>query len=152
MKLLTNHVMLLALQEFCQPLYNDFLKHFDVQLWMQYFTLAVTFISQPGLQLENFRESKREWILEKYGDMRLTMGYQMLQLWTHLNDDQKRNFIPSSIGPFLEVTMISQPELRLVTLQTFFYDMMQTEFRLNGDIKQTESELIDRYVYAIIFI
>lgn len=47
-------------------------------------------------------------------------------------------------GPFLEVTMIPQAELRLVTLQTFFYDMMQTEFRLNGDIKETESELIDK--------
>ncbi len=60
---------------------------------------------------------------------------------------EKRNFIPLMIGPFLEVTMIPQPELRQVTLQTFFYDMMQTEFRLNGDIKETESELIDRLVH-----
>lgn len=153
----------------CQPLFTDFLKFFDVQLWSQYFNLAVTFISQPVLQLENFREWKKEWILEKYGDMRLTMGYQMLQvrilkklafriylysreigfssiqLWTHLGDVEKRHFIPLMIGPFLEVTMIPQPELRVVTLQTLFYDMMQTEFRLNGDIKETESELIDRY-------
>lgn len=144
MKLLTNHVMLTSLKEFCQPLISDFKKFFDAQLWTQYFHLAVTFISQPGLQLEYFRESKTDWILEKYGDMRLTMGNQMLQLWSHLEDVEKRSFIPSLIGPFLEVTMIPQPELRSITLRTFFYDMMKTEFLLNGDIKETESELIDK--------
>ncbi|CAL8073981.1 unnamed protein product [Orchesella dallaii] len=144
MKLLTNHVMLITLQQICQPLITYFINMFDVQLWTHYFNLAVTFISQPCLQLESFRSSKREMILEKYGDMRLEMGQQMLQMWAQLSDSEKRNFIPSLIGPFLEVTMIPEQRLRSQTLSVFFYDMMKAEYRLNGNFKETESELIDK--------
>lgn len=144
MKLLTNHVMLITLQQICSPLVTHFLNMFDVQLWTHYFNLAVIFISQPCLQLETFRESKREMILGKYGDMRLEMGQQMLHMWAQLSDSEKRNFIPSLIGPFLEVSMIPEPRLRSQTLSVFFYDMMKAEYRLNGNFKETESELIHK--------
>lgn len=144
MKLLTNHVMLITLQQICQPLVTYFLNMFDVQLWTNYFNLAVIFISQPCLQLETFRSSKRKGILEKYGDMRLEMGQQILQMWAQLSDSEKRHFIPSLIGPFLEVTMIPEDRLRSQTLAIFFYDMMKAEYRLNGNFRETESELIDK--------
>lgn len=72
--------MLKSIQEFCKPLKDDFLKYFDMQLWLYYFDLAVTFISQPCLQIEDFRDWKKEWILEKYKDMRLAMCYQLLHV------------------------------------------------------------------------
>lgn len=42
------------------------------------------FLTQPALQLEKFSEVKRGKIIEKYGDMRVLMGYQILSVWSKL--------------------------------------------------------------------
>jgi dedicator of cytokinesis protein 3 len=44
----------------------------------------VAFLTQPSLQLEKFSEVKREKIIEKYGDMRVLMGFQILSMWSNL--------------------------------------------------------------------
>ncbi|XP_076362645.1 dedicator of cytokinesis protein 3-like isoform X4 [Tachypleus tridentatus] len=144
MKMVTNHVTLCALQEFAQPLTVDFLENgsFDAQLWSNYFTLAVAFLTQPSLQLETFLESKRDKILEKYGDMRVLMGFQILSMWDKLGE-HKVCFIPAMVGPFLEVTLVPETELRKATLPIFF-DMMECEQKTRGNFKQVESELIDK--------
>ncbi|PSN57625.1 hypothetical protein C0J52_00521 [Blattella germanica] len=130
-KMVANNVMLNALQELAQPL-----------LWSNYFNLAVAFLTQPSLQLEKFSEVKREKIIEKYGDMRVLMGFQILSMWSNLGE-HKINFIPSMVGPFLEVTLVPESELRKATLHIFF-DMMECEQKYHGNFKQVESELIDK--------
>ncbi|XP_013788618.2 LOW QUALITY PROTEIN: dedicator of cytokinesis protein 3-like [Limulus polyphemus] len=144
MKMVANHVILCALQEFAQPLTIDFLEtgSFDAQLWSNYFTLAVAFLTQPSLQLETFLEVKRDKILGKYGDMRVLMGFQILSMWDKLGD-HKVFFIPAMVGPFLEVTLVPEMELRKATLPIFF-DMMECEQKTRGNFKQVESELIDK--------
>ncbi|XP_066992689.2 dedicator of cytokinesis protein 3 [Anabrus simplex] len=144
-RMVANHVMLTALQELAQPLVFSFLDsrcHFDHQLWSNYFNLAVAFLTQPSLQLEKFSEVKREKIIEKYGDMRVLMGFQILSMWSNLGE-HKINFIPSMVGPFLEVTLVPESELRKATLHIFF-DMMECEQKVRGNFKQVESELIDK--------
>ncbi|XP_063227619.1 dedicator of cytokinesis protein 3 [Bacillus rossius redtenbacheri] len=143
-RMVTNNVMLSALQELAQPLVFDFLdvRHFDNQLWSNYFNLAVAYLTQPSLQLEKFSEVKREKIIEKYGDMRVLMGFQILSMWSNLGE-HKINFIPSMVGPFLEVTLVPESELRKATLHIFF-DMMECEQKARGNFKQVESELIDK--------
>ena len=116
--------------------------HFDSQLWSTYFNLAVAYLTQPSLQLEKFSEVKREKIVEKYGDMRVLMGFQILSMWSHLGD-RKLEFIPSMVGPFLEVTLVPESELRKATLHIFF-DMMECEQKSRGSFKSVESELIDK--------
>lgn len=54
------------------------------QLWTSYFNLAVDYLTQSSLQLEQFSEVKREKIIEKYGDMRVLMGFQILSMWSQL--------------------------------------------------------------------
>ena len=49
--------------------------------------------------------------------------------------EHKINFIPSMVGPFLEVTLVPEPELRKATLHIFF-DMMDCEQRARGNFKQ----------------
>ena len=44
----------------------------------------MTFLTQPALQLENFSEVKREKLLQKYQDMRVMMGFQLLSMWSLL--------------------------------------------------------------------
>lgn len=145
MKMAANSVILTALQELAQPLVFCFLEsrcHFDNQVWSNYFNLAVAYLTQPSLQLEKFSEVKREKIIAKYGDMRVLMGFQILSVWSNLGE-HKINFIPSMVGPFLEVTLVPEPELRKATLHIFF-DMMDCEQRAHGNFKQVESELIDK--------
>lgn len=45
------------------------------------------------------------------------------------------NFIPAMIGPFLEVTLVPQPDLRNVMIP-IFHDMMDWEQRRSGNFKQ----------------
>lgn len=127
MKLATNEEVRKALEEFAKPLVYRFLKPntFDSQLWWAYFSLAVAFLTQPCLQLEKYHEAKRRKILHTHGDMRVLMGFQILSMWSQLGE-HKINFIPSMVGPFLEVTLVPEPALRKATL-TVFYDMMQCE-------------------------
>lgn len=49
--------------------------------------------------------------------------------------DHKLHFIPALIGPFLEVTLIPQPDLRNVMIP-IFHDMMDWEQRRSGNFKQ----------------
>lgn len=73
-----NQIILKATVELAQPLVFRFLQgNFDAQLWSYYFNLAVAFLTQPSLQLEHYSEVKREKIIQKYGDMRVLVGFQV---------------------------------------------------------------------------
>jgi dedicator of cytokinesis protein 3 len=73
MKMAANDIVRQALEEFAKPLVFRFLGQysFDSQLWWAYFSLAVTFLTQPALQLENYHEAKRRKILNSHSDMRV---------------------------------------------------------------------------------
>ncbi|KAL7022521.1 hypothetical protein ACKWTF_012281 [Chironomus riparius] len=144
MKMSANNIIKKALEEFAKPLVYRFLgsNSFDSQLWCSYFSLAVTFLTQPSLQLEQYHEVKRRKILNTYGDMRVSMGLQILSMWSQLGN-HKLHFIPSMVGPFLEVTLVPEPALRKATLSVF-YDMMQCEQSARGSFRLVESELIDK--------
>uniref|UniRef100_A0A673YWN6 Dedicator of cytokinesis 4b n=1 Tax=Salmo trutta TaxID=8032 RepID=A0A673YWN6_SALTR len=117
-------------------------EKFDYKVWDSYFYLSVIFINQPCLQLESFSPSKRKRVLEKYGDMRVMMGCEIFSMWQNLGE-HKLNFIPAMIGPFLEVTLVPQPDLRNVMIP-IFHDMMDWEQRRSGNFKQVEAKLIDK--------
>lgn len=127
MKLAANDIIRKSLEEFAKPLVYRFLSFQTVnsQLWWAYFSLAVAFLTQPCLQLEKYHDAKRRRILHSFSDMRVLMGFQILSMWSQLGEN-KLNFIPSMVGPFLEVTLVPEPALRKATL-TVFYDMMQCE-------------------------
>ncbi|XP_043244747.1 dedicator of cytokinesis protein 3-like [Amphibalanus amphitrite] len=139
-----NKVILNTLTELAIPLRDRFLegKHFSQQLWLNYLTLSVTFLTQPALQLETFSEVKREKLLQKYQDMRVLMGFQLLSMWSLLGE-HKGHFVPALVGPLLEVTLVPETELRRATLPVF-YDMMEAEQNAKGCFKQVETELIDK--------
>lgn len=49
-----------------------------------------------------------------------------------ISGPHKIKFIPSMVGPILEVTLTPEVELRKATIPIFF-DMMQCEFNLSGN-------------------
>uniref|UniRef100_A0A8C9TY43 Dedicator of cytokinesis 3 n=1 Tax=Scleropages formosus TaxID=113540 RepID=A0A8C9TY43_SCLFO len=111
-------------------------------VWNSYFSLAILFINQPSLQLENLTPAKRKKVLDKYGDMRVMMAYELFSMWQNLGEN-KIHFIPGMIGPFLGVTLVPQVEVRNIMIP-IFHDMMDWEQRKNGNFKQVEAELIDK--------
>uniref|UniRef100_A0A8C1XK81 Dedicator of cytokinesis 2 n=1 Tax=Cyprinus carpio TaxID=7962 RepID=A0A8C1XK81_CYPCA len=127
--------------------YADTMNHkfldnnsFEVQLWNNYFHLAVAFITQESLQLQHFSPTKRSKILAKYGDMRRLIGFAIRDMWYKLGKN-KICFIPGMVGPILEMTLIPEEELRRATIPIFF-DMMQCEHNHSGHFRKFENEII----------
>ena len=144
MRMEANNVIFSAVEYFSQALKNEFLEGecFDQHLWNLYFNLAVEFIVQPSLQLEEYTDSKRNKFIESYHDMRVMMGHQIQTLWEKLGSN-RRHFIPSMIGPFLKVTLVPEKELRVATLP-IFYDMIQCEQNTSGNFVMVEREIIEK--------
>ncbi|XP_051933125.1 dedicator of cytokinesis protein 3-like isoform X3 [Hippocampus zosterae] len=143
MRLLTSHIILSAARRLAPFQLKNFVgTDFDFKVWSSYFSLAVLYINQPSLQLENMSASKRKKIFDKYGDMRVTMTYELFSMWQNLGEN-KKHFIPGMIGPFLGVTLVPQAEVRNIMIP-IFHDMMDWEQRKNGNFKQVEAELIDK--------
>lgn len=140
--ILGNSVILRATQNFSQALIDNFSgDNFDYQLWNNYFNLAVSFLTQSHLQLENFTEVKRNKIIDRYGDMRQVMGFEIVQMWQGLGSFQK-NFMLSMVCPFLEMTLVPETELRKATLPIFF-DMVQCELNSKGAATMVETKIVN---------
>ncbi|XP_034353486.1 dedicator of cytokinesis protein 5 isoform X1 [Arvicanthis niloticus] len=146
MNMTQNRVFLRAINQFADVLTKNFMDQasFELQLWNNYFHLAVAFLTHESLQLETFSEAKRNKIVKKYGDMRKEIGFRIRDMWYNLGP-HKIKFIPSMVGPILEVTLTPEVELRKATIPIFF-DMMQCEFNLsgNGNFHMFENELITK--------
>uniref|UniRef100_H3CH20 Dedicator of cytokinesis 3 n=1 Tax=Tetraodon nigroviridis TaxID=99883 RepID=H3CH20_TETNG len=143
LRLLASSIILSTAQFLSAALHKNFTDaDFDFNVWNSYFGLAVLYINQPSLQLENLTSAKKEKVLDRYGDMRVTMTRQLFSMWQKLGEN-KVHFIPGMIGPFLGVTLVPQVEVRNIMIP-IFHDMMDWEQRRNGNFKQVEAELIDK--------
>ncbi|XP_023406771.1 dedicator of cytokinesis protein 5 isoform X9 [Loxodonta africana] len=146
MNMTQSRVFLRAINQFAEVLTRFFMDQasFELQLWNNYFHLAVAFLTHESLQLETFSQAKRNKIVKKYGDMRKEIGFRIRDMWYNLGP-HKIKFIPSMVGPILEVTLTPEVELRKATIPIFF-DMMQCEFNFsgNGDFHMFENELITK--------
>ncbi|XP_009875745.1 PREDICTED: dedicator of cytokinesis protein 2-like, partial [Apaloderma vittatum] len=136
MSMVQNRVFLRAINKFAETMNQKFLENmnFEVQLWNNYFHLAVAFITQDSLQLENFSHAKYNKIQNKYGDMRRLIGFAIRDMWYKLGQN-KICFIPGMVGPILEMTLIPEVELRKATIPIFF-DMMLCEYQRTGEFKK----------------
>ena len=137
MIMLQSSVILKALCQFSHTI-SDYFRaaEYDHAVWTEFFHCAITFMTQPSLQVEKFSENKRRHVLKEFRDMRKDMGLEVRKMWFNLSQ-HKVDFIPRMIGPFLEMTLIPEVELRKATIPIFF-DMIQCEYysdpSLLGDI------------------
>ncbi|TRY83827.1 hypothetical protein DNTS_031967, partial [Danionella cerebrum] len=141
MIMVQNRVFLRAINIYADTMNRKFLDNnsFEVQLWNNYFHLAVAFITQESLQLQHFSPTKRSKILSKYGDMRRLIGFSIRDMWYKLGGN-KICFIPGMVGPILEMTLIPEEELRRATIPIFF-DMMMCEHSHSGHFKKLDHEV-----------
>ncbi|TKS72360.1 Dedicator of cytokinesis protein 2 [Collichthys lucidus] len=103
MIMVQNRVFLRAINTYADTMNQKFLNNddFEVQLWNNYFHLAVAFITQESLQLEHFSPTKRNKILAKYGDMRRLIGFAIRDIWYKLGS-HKICFIPGMLDHEVE--------------------------------------------------
>lgn len=141
-----NDVILKALKFYSYTIRDRFFDQFEEQAWSNYFHCAIAFMTQPSLQLETFTENKRMRILKRFGDMRRITGFEIKSMWFNLGT-HKVHFVPSLVGPLLEMTLIPEKQLRKATIPIFF-DMMQSEyysskyeFESYGDTKRDSSHI-----------
>uniref|UniRef100_A0A8D3CAV6 Dedicator of cytokinesis 2 n=1 Tax=Scophthalmus maximus TaxID=52904 RepID=A0A8D3CAV6_SCOMX len=121
MIMVQNRVFLRAINTYADTMNQKFLNNddFEVQLWNNYFHLAVAFITQESLQLQHFSPTKRNKTLANH----------------------KICFIPGMVGPILEMTLIPEEELRRATIPIFF-DMITCEHAHSGNFQKFEDEII----------
>ncbi|ESO09209.1 hypothetical protein HELRODRAFT_109536 [Helobdella robusta] len=129
---LQNWVFMTALRYFSNTIRNQFSTPFYFELWKRFFLSSIAFIIQKPLQLEDFSPSKRNKIVSQYKDMRREASLEVRSMWHSLGQN-KIDFIPEMIGPFLQMTLTRDKELRKWTIPLFF-DMMKVE--LNHTIKE----------------
>uniref|UniRef100_G1S238 Dedicator of cytokinesis 5 n=1 Tax=Nomascus leucogenys TaxID=61853 RepID=G1S238_NOMLE len=138
MNMTQNRVFLRAINQFAEVLTRFFMDQasFELQLWNNYFHLAVAFLTHESLQLETFSQAKRNKIVK---------NNFLISSFTFISGPHKIKFIPSMVGPILEVTLTPEVELRKATIPIFF-DMMQCEFNFsgNGNFHMFENELITK--------
>ncbi|XP_069755178.1 dedicator of cytokinesis protein 2-like [Narcine bancroftii] len=149
MSMVQNRVFLRAINKFAEIMNQRFLENmnFEQQLWNNYFLLAVVFITQDSLQLEHYSQAKCAKILNKYGDMRRQIGFDIRDMWYKL-DQNKIHFIPGMVGPILEMTLIPEVELRKATIPIFF-DMMLCEYTIFNNFRKFEDEIILKLDHAV---
>ncbi|XP_078269755.1 dedicator of cytokinesis protein 1 isoform X2 [Rhinoraja longicauda] len=149
MNMMQNKVFLRAINQYADMLNKKFLDqaNFELQLWNNYFHLAVAFLTQESLQVENFSSAKRAKIISKYGDMRRQIGFEIRDMWYNLGQ-HKIKFIPEMVGPILEMTLIPETELRKATIAIFF-DMMQCEFHSTRSFQMFENEIITKLDHEV---
>ncbi|XP_070846199.1 dedicator of cytokinesis protein 1 isoform X1 [Chaetodon trifascialis] len=149
MNMMQNKVFLRAINQYAAVLSKKFLDqtNFELQLWNNYFHLAVAFLTQESLQLENFSSDKRAKIFHKYQDMRRQIGFEIRDMWYNLGP-HKIKFIPEMVGPILEMTLVPEIELRKATIAIFF-DMMQCEFHFTCSFQRFENEIITKLDHEV---
>ncbi|XP_030629626.1 dedicator of cytokinesis protein 1 [Chanos chanos] len=149
MNMMQNKVFLRAINQYAAVLNKKFLDqtNFELQLWNNYFHLAVAFLTQESLQLENFSSDKRAKICHKYQDMRRQIGFEIRDMWYNLGPHKIR-FIPEMVGPILEMTLVPEIELRKATIPIFF-DMMQCEFHFTRSFQRFENEIITKLDHEV---
>uniref|UniRef100_A0A8D3BLA3 Dedicator of cytokinesis 1 n=1 Tax=Scophthalmus maximus TaxID=52904 RepID=A0A8D3BLA3_SCOMX len=127
---------------------NQYMMVLSQKLWNNYFHLAVAFLTQESLQLENFSSDKRAKIFHKYQDMRRQIGFEIRDMWYNLGP-HKIKFIPEMVGPILEMTLVPEIELRKATIPIFF-DMMQCEFHFTCvTFQRFENEIITKLDHEV---
>eukprot|EP00064_Thunnus_orientalis_P001236 superscaffoldBa00000082_g1238 len=149
MNMMQNKVFLRAINQYAAVLNKKFLDqtNFELQLWNNYFHLAVAFLTQESLQLENFSSDKRAKIFQRYQDMRRQIGFEIRDMWYNLGP-HKIKFIPEMVGPILEMTLVPEIELRKATIPIFF-DMMQCEFHFTCSFQRFENEIITKLDHEV---
>jgi dedicator of cytokinesis protein 1 len=139
------------MEHFASTIKGEFAEPFEEQPWNNFFICAVSFLTQPSLQIEDFSKSKRNYVLHNYEDMRKRAAKLIRLMWFCLGESKRIRFVPTMVGTFLDMALVPEPELRKTTIPIFF-DMMHCEFDQDRPLKSfkvVEDELMKKIVEGL---
>ena len=103
------------------------------ELFQECLELCVVFVTQKCLQLDKASLVRQRRTKHKFGDLRLDMGFVVIRLWGSLTNVHKEQFIISSIGDLIKMTLAKSPDLRRITLP-LIWNTMQVDMATSGSI------------------
>lgn len=106
-----------------------------------FFTLTINFITAGPLTMEKFTAQKQSLIHTEYGDMRLPVMDHFKKVWNVLGPRQTL-FIKALVGPFLELAMVEEPQLKEAGL-TLYFSTLTREFSATRTFRGVETQTID---------
>ncbi|CAG8657138.1 13718_t:CDS:2, partial [Acaulospora morrowiae] len=124
---------------------------FNEQLWREYFNCLLSLLTSEHLVIENFTPQKRRAIWRLAGDLRGRGAKLLSNLWDAIGWEQgndgkmggyQSRYINVLLGPILELCLSHHDELRSAAI-TVLFSMIVTQYTLEGDFKQMESDIID---------
>ena len=111
-----------------------------MKLWVAFFELACKFCFQSELQLESLSEFTRQNVLERYGDMRITMVEVILEKWKHI-DQFHYLFVADLFSLFLRLSLLAPSQLRILVIPIFF-NIMKISYRYVFNIQKLHQILV----------
>eukprot|EP00455_Lapot_gusevi_P001214 TRINITY_DN1049_c0_g1_i6.p1 TRINITY_DN1049_c0_g1~~TRINITY_DN1049_c0_g1_i6.p1 ORF type:complete len:893 (+),score=284.43 TRINITY_DN1049_c0_g1_i6:184-2679(+) len=141
-------VMAKILQRFSRPIQTYFLDddNFDYEMWHNYMLMGFAVLSHESLQLEKFTPTKRNFILNRYGDIRDAAVPEIRSMWQCLEEKQLR-FTHLLSGRCLEVARTVPGNSQQLATDIYF-DLLSREFLLTHSFKDIERHTID-YLYNL---
>ncbi|KAJ3014802.1 hypothetical protein HKX48_004930 [Thoreauomyces humboldtii] len=118
------------------------------RLWDRYFHVLLQLLNSRWLQIERFGP-QRARVAHKLGaDVRGEGGEMLRTMWEHLASTARgkalqAGFIPSLVGPFLQLTASPHPILRSAAIELLF-NTIGPEFEQVGHFGRVELECIER--------
>ncbi|KAI8919215.1 hypothetical protein DFJ77DRAFT_453387 [Powellomyces hirtus] len=118
------------------------------RLWDRYFHVLLQLLNSRWLQIERFGP-QRSRVAHKLGaDVRGEGGEMLRTMWEHLGSTARgkalqAGFIPSLVGPFLQLTASPHPVLRSAAIELLF-NTIEPEFEQVGHFGRVELECIER--------
>ncbi|KAJ3150241.1 hypothetical protein HDU89_003330 [Geranomyces variabilis] len=118
------------------------------RLWDRYFHVLLQLLNSRWLQIERFGP-QRARVAHKLGaDVRGEGGEMLRTMWEHLGSTSRgkalqAGFIPSLVGPFLQLTASPHPVLRSAAIELLF-NTIEPEFEQVGHFGRVELECIER--------
>ena len=102
---------------------------FCAKLWASFFSVAISFLGQPVLQLESFVPIKRLKIIKEFGDMRKEVAFLFRDMWLNLGRN-KKHFVSdediSLVSAVVRMSLVPVHDIRMATIPIFF-DMINFE-------------------------
>uniref|UniRef100_A0A8B9LN99 Dedicator of cytokinesis 4b n=1 Tax=Astyanax mexicanus TaxID=7994 RepID=A0A8B9LN99_ASTMX len=134
--------LLALLKQMKDKHYQQLLQSFTSKDELRDFLLQLFTVFRILIRPEMF---PKDWTVMRLCKVRTVFSSIFISFFFLLSSpgEHKLNFIPAMIGPFLEVTLVPQPDLRNVMIP-IFHDMMDWEQRRSGNFKQVEAKLIDK--------
>jgi len=117
-------------------------SNFVYNIWKKFFELSLGLLSIEALKVEKFSNSKRDFVLSRYGDIRKDVIQELRTMWAYLGKKQTA-FTGALVASLFDLAQNSVNEEAKQLALDMYYDMVSTEFLETNEFSEVERSTID---------